>query len=109
MRGRTLAGALVVMLGFGILSGCAGSGQRVDYGEGSYAISGTMQKTNLEGGCWVFVADDGTRFEISGAGVDRLFEDGLHADLVVKDMPDANSICMVGKVLRLVAIVSTRP
>ncbi len=68
-----------------------------------------MQKTTLEGGCWIFVADDGTRYELGGQGLEPLFKDGLHAELVVRDMPDASSICMVGKIVQVVAILSTTP
>ena len=105
---RSLPGAATLVI-IAFLAGCSGSRQTVDYGEGTYTINGNMQKTSLEGGCWIFVAGDGARYELTGGGIDRLLQDGLQAELVVRDMPDTKSICMAGKVVLVVAIISTSP
>ncbi len=77
-----------------------------DYGEGAYQISGTMHRTNLEGGCWQFISDKNVSFELFGKHSTELFHDGIGATLVVKDRPAIKSICMIGKPVEVIAVLT---
>ena len=90
-----------------IVIGCTSSGQLPKYGEGSFSISGTMQLTNVERGCWQFMTADGESYELMGTDLTPLLHDKLQAELVVREVPDMMSICMIGKVVEVLHIVHT--
>jgi hypothetical protein len=71
-------------------------------------LSGTMHRSNLEGGCWYLQSDSGgKRYELTGdsAVMMRLRFDEQH--VVVRGAPakGAASICMMGEIVRVSAIV----
>ena len=65
-----------------------------------------MHRTNLEGGCWQFISDKNVSFELLGEHISELFHDGIGATLVVKDRPTVKSICMMGKPVEVLAILT---
>ncbi len=75
---------------------------------GTYEISGKMEKTLLEGGCWKFVGDDGQQYELFGEKSQRLLKDGMRARLVVKTSRGVSSICMVGKPVDVIDILDMK-
>ena len=77
-----------------------------DYGEGAYQIAGTMHRTNLEGGCWQFISDKNVSYELLGENITELFHDGINATLVVKDRTAVRSICMIGKPVEVLAVLT---
>lgn len=68
-------------------------------------LKGVMHFTDIEGGCWVFKADDGQAYELIGKDVKRLQKDGLRAEIFVRPRTDLASICMMGKIVEVIEII----
>lgn len=71
-----------------------------------YIVAGTMHYRSIETGCWQFLTKDSVSYEIIGNQVEILETEGLQARLLVKDVPALKSVCMVGKIVELVGILS---
>ncbi|MBI1807252.1 MAG: hypothetical protein HYR76_09405 [Ignavibacteria bacterium] len=90
-----------------VLHSCTGSEETKEYGPGTFSLTGTMQHTGVEHGCWQFIAADGESYELMGDNLNSLFHDKLHAELVVREIPDMMSTCMTGKVVEVLHIIHT--
>lgn len=66
-----------------------------------------MRATHLEGGCWQFLADNGQTYDLQGNEIDPLLHDGLRAEILVRDATGQSSICMTGKIVVVIRIIST--
>lgn len=66
-------------------------------------LSGTMHKSNLEGGCWYLQAAD-KRYELTGdtAVLRELRIDGQHVVVDAVPVKNAASVCMIGEMVRVV-------
>lgn len=107
----SIAGSLVLPITTlfiaGIVIGCCPSKQARQYDKDIQRIRGTMDFVDIEGGCWTFVAEDGTSYEVTGEGAERLRKKGLKAEIAVKpDHSGLMSICMTGKIVSLVDIIT---
>lgn len=76
----------------------------------TFSISGTMQHSTVEGGCWYLQANDGKQYELTGdqSIIDQLHVAGQSVDLSVESVKGAASVCMVGQIVHVVAIESLR-
>lgn len=59
-----------------------------------------MQYSDLEGGCWQFVTDDGVSYQPVG-GPANIYTDGLSGILTGDVNPDLMSTCMVGPIVEV--------
>lgn len=84
---------------------CAPSKDIPDYGPGAYEIQGTMQLVDVEGGCWQFSSDDGRLFQLAGQNAAPLLKSDLRATLIVRDLHDVVTTCMVGKLVMVLEVV----
>ena len=64
-----------------------------------------MHYVTVESGCWQLKTDDGETFELVGEDITSLFKEGLRVELIVRQMQNMASICMVGKIVELVEVV----
>lgn len=64
-----------------------------------------MHYREIEGGCWQFRSDAGESFELIGKLADQLRLDGRRARLRIRPRPELSSICMVGMIAEVVAIL----
>jgi hypothetical protein len=76
-----------------------------DYPKGSIVVEGEMYYANLEGGCWVFRANDGQTYELFGENISELRREGRKAVVRILPRSDVASICMVGRIAQLIEIV----
>ncbi len=88
------------------LAGCSGSSDAANT-PGAYRISGTLKHLAIEGRCWQFTTDSGDRYQPTGKNIDSLLHDGIHADLIVRNVNGVASICMTGKIVEVLEITST--
>jgi hypothetical protein len=103
---RLLSSQLRCLLAVGILfMNSCGSSKELE--KGSMVLKGVMHRTEIEGGCWVFEANDGQRYELVGEKANQLQRDGLRAKIVVRPRPDLSSVCMIGNIIEVVEIVET--
>lgn len=84
---------------------CSSSHATKSYGEDVLVLTGRMHYVNVESGCWQFVADDSTHYEIAGENVKPLLQEGLRARVAVRELHGTASTCMVGKLMELVDIL----
>jgi|GEM_PF-2269238 len=85
--------------------GCAGSFHAEDFGPDAYMISGYVHRLDIEGGCWQFTSDGMENFELAGPKTAPLLREGVSAKLIVRDISDAASICMIGKIVEVLQII----
>jgi hypothetical protein len=88
--------------------GCASS-EKIDYGADAYIIKGTMHHLDIEGGCWQFTTNDDDHYELSGSDLERLYHDGIRVELIVRDLPEYVSTCMIGKPVQVLEIILISP
>jgi hypothetical protein len=88
--------------------GCASS-EKTDYGSDAYLIKGTMHYLDIEGDCWQFTTKDDDNYELIGSDVERLHHDGIRAELIVRDLPEYVSTCMIGKPVQVLEIILISP
>ncbi len=88
-------------------AGCKGTQETAGDPPGTYRLSGVMHATHLEGGCWQFIAENGQTYDLAGDEIGPLLHDGLHAELLVRDASGMASICMSGKIVIVVKIISS--
>lgn len=74
--------------------------------EQPFMITGRMQHTDLEGGCWYLEADDGERYQITGSEeqLGQIHHPGKQVRLRVIRTGGMASICMTGPILKIVEI-----
>lgn len=70
-------------------------------------MTGTMQFSGVEHGCWQFVTPDGESYELMGDNLSSLLHEKLQAEIIVREVPDMMSVCMTGKIVELLHIVHT--
>lgn len=72
-------------------------------------ISGTMHHSELEGGCWYLQSDSVKRYELIGdsALIKQLRFEGEHVEVRATPAKGAASICMMGEIVHVSAIVET--
>jgi hypothetical protein len=61
---------------------------------------GTIRRTDLEGGAWTLVSDQGVVYQLDGGGADLLV-DGVRAEVEGALADDQLGIAMLGDVLRV--------
>ena|ERR1035437_2192899 len=73
----------------------------------SFTVSGIMQHSTLEGGCWYLQGNDGKHYELFGdsATLGPLLIPGAFVELSVAPMKGA-SICMIGEMVRVLNVES---
>jgi hypothetical protein len=84
---------------------CTSKNSGKDFGADALVLIGTMQYLTVETGCWQFITDDGARYQVSGSQVDPLLRDGQRAEVIVRLLPDRQTICMTGKPVELLHII----
>jgi hypothetical protein len=62
--------------------------------------SGTVQRSDLEGGSWIFVTDQGVTYQLKGGGAD-LLSDGVKAEVEGRLKTGEVGIAMIGDVLEV--------
>jgi hypothetical protein len=86
-----------------MLAGCRDMTKYQD----SYIIEGRMLYRDIEGGCWQFIDGNNRSYEIVGENVDQIQIDRLSVKMIVRDVENAASTCMVGKIVELIEIIQT--
>lgn len=71
----------------------------------TFEVHGTSHFLAVEGGCWAFVADDGTPYEPGGAPPEMLV-DGATGLLTAISLPCVGTTCQVGAFVQVVSFVS---
>ncbi|MBS1902895.1 MAG: hypothetical protein JSS75_04255 [Bacteroidetes bacterium] len=73
-----------------------------------YTVSGIMQHTDLEGGCW-FLQTKKEKFELTGSPEDlrKCYVEGRLVTLRVVDRPFMASTCMLGRRIEIVEVLDT--
>lgn len=61
---------------------------------------GTVRRTDLEGGAWTFVTDQGVTYQLKGGG-DDLLKDGVRAEIEGRLAVEQMGIAMVGDILEV--------
>lgn len=84
---------------------CSSSHATKSYGKDVLVLTGRMHYVNVESGCWQFVADDSTHYEIAGEKMKPLLQEGLRIRVVARELHGTASTCMVGKLMELVDIL----
>lgn len=75
--------------------------------EAGMKLTGTVRQVGVEGGCWVFEATDGRRFELSRTGAPaEVFQDGRKLTLSLNPRPDLMSACQVGPIVEITRVES---
>lgn len=67
-------------------------------------LKGTVNFSDLEGGVWTFVANDGNQYQIDG-GDDRLLKNGQKATISGEIDSDMMGIGMMGDILKVKSYV----
>jgi hypothetical protein len=62
--------------------------------------TGTVQRTDLEGGHWTLVTDQGVVYQLTGGGAD-LLRDGVRAEVEGRIADQQMGIAMVGDLLEV--------
>jgi hypothetical protein len=75
-----------------------------------FDLTGHMQHTNLEGGCWILIDYDGKQYEVLGDEelLAAIHKEGVVADLTVEPVKNGASTCMVGEIVRIVKVRNVR-
>lgn len=75
-----------------------------------FDVSGHMQHTTLEGGCWSLMSYEGKPYELVGdsASLIAVHKNGAIVDLTVEPVKNAASICMIGEIVRIVQVKDVR-
>ncbi len=79
---------------------------KTDFGPDSFVIEGKMVFLDVEGGCWQFISTNNETYELVGENIETIYFDGIQARLVVRELEDRVSICMVGKIVEVLKIVN---
>lgn len=87
------------------LHACSSSHGTKSYAKGVLVVTGRMHYVNVESGCWQFVADDSSHYEIAGEEMKPLLQEGLRARVAIRELHGMASTCMVGKLMELVDIL----
>jgi hypothetical protein len=66
-------------------------------------IEGTVERLEVEGGCWVIRSADGKQYEPMGL-TEEFRQNGLRVRAVIRIRPDMASICQVGTIAEVVSI-----
>ncbi len=61
---------------------------------------GTVQKSDLEGGCWLLRSDQGVIYQLKGGGAD-LLQDGQRVEVEGDIATSTMGIAMVGDILEV--------
>lgn len=62
--------------------------------------TGKVHRSDLEGGAWTLVTDQGLVYQLKGGGSD-LLQDGIRAEVKGKLATDQMGIAMIGEVLEV--------
>ncbi|MEP7234243.1 MAG: hypothetical protein ABI778_02995 [Ignavibacteriota bacterium] len=78
------------------------------FGQKEYVVMGSMQHSDIEGGCWFLQAKD-QRYQLTGtAGILQSIQiEGRNLVLNVRDAQVRQSICMMGKIVEVVSILDS--
>jgi hypothetical protein len=61
---------------------------------------GRIVRSDLEGGCWTLVTDEGVVFQLKGGGAD-LLNDGVRAEVEGRIATRSMGLAMVGDILEV--------
>jgi len=67
---------------------------------GNSKYSGTVRRSDLEGGAWTLVSDQGVVYQLDGGGSDLLV-DGVRAEVEGAIADQQMGIAMMGDILRV--------
>ncbi len=72
----------------------------------SFPVSGVMQHSTLEGGCWYLSGNDGKQYELIGdsATIGPLLFQGIFVDMTVEPVKGGASVCMIGEIVRVIRV-----
>jgi hypothetical protein len=74
-----------------------------------FTLEGTMMHTDLEGGCWYLQTKRGQKYELVGSeeNLQKVRVEGRYATLSVKQAKMMASICMMGTIVEIIAVLDT--
>jgi hypothetical protein len=74
-----------------------------------FTIKGVMHFTQIEGGCWYLETGNGKKYEIKGSDeeLQTVRVQDRYLVLDVKQVPNLQSVCMVGTIVQIVNIIDT--
>ncbi len=84
-------------------SGCIGMEKTVVEVH-SFEINGTMHYINEKGGCWQFIENNGITYELTGAKIVHLLQEGLRANLIVRGPLRLPTVCHTGIIVEILEI-----
>ncbi|MCP3980354.1 MAG: hypothetical protein GY716_13710 [bacterium] len=70
-----------------------------------FTVHGETRFIDVEGGCWQFLADDGTPYE-PVCGPPEMYGDGVTGSLTAFELCGLGSFCMVGQLVEVVEFVA---
>lgn len=72
----------------------------------SFSVSGVMQHSTIEGGCWYLSGNDGKQYELIGdsATIGPLLFQGIFVDMTVEPVKGGASVCMIGEIVRVIRV-----
>ncbi len=105
-KAMNTARILVCILALGALGRTALAEQKDTSKE--FTVSGIMQHTELEGGCW-FLQTKTEKYELTGSPEDlaKCYVEGRPLTLRVVLRPFMASTCMIGKRIEIIAVLDT--
>ena len=105
-RGPAILAALIVLQASDF--SCSTGGDSLGPGV-SIQVSGVVRFAQIEGGCWVLRADDGTVYELRSDKVASIIlVDGARVSVMLRPRSDLSSTCMLGQIADVEAVESVR-
>ena len=93
-----------------MLCSCAHSSDTVHYPPEAYEIRGTMHfSRTLEGGCWYLLTADSTSYQPLGEKSALVMKESAQVDLLVLDSRNLHTFCMIGKLVKVLAVLDLQP
>ena len=87
--------------------GCAGTEtSSAREGDDKIILVGTMHLADFELGCWQFISDDGKKYEVTGINAEQLRQQGLRAEILVRELKGIGSVCTAGELVELLEIIT---
>jgi len=83
---------------------CSSTQKKSDDEKYAYFVRGTLHFVNVEGGCWQLMSDEDEAYELSEIDLSPIEFDGVRVEAQVKDILDAVSFCMVGKIVKVLRL-----
>lgn len=90
-----------------IFCSCAATHENIDQDETPFVITGVVQYLALSEGCWQFICNDETTYQLVGDNILTLLKDGLRIEIKVREVRNVRSNCSAGKTVELLEIIQT--